>query len=161
MGGAKRDRVGTTDGLEATVTVPDDEAGNVAGLEPAVENEEPATPQPGDIDFEVREVQGKGFGIFVPTQKAPLTVANVTWFADQAAADAGVAELRDRFGWTWTPATYEWSEKEQSVDGPYGPETKTVRVRGEKIADGFWSHSYDLVFDPASLVELGLTGGSR
>jgi hypothetical protein len=149
--GGKRDTFGTRDGLQASISVPEGEEHLVEGL---TEDEEstPTEPRPANLAVEVRETK-KGWGLFVSTQEAPLTVNNATWYASKDAAEAGLKHLHDNFGWVWTSPVYHREERE--VENPNtGEVEKRVVKTGEVARPGFWSHSYGLVLDSSSLQEL-------
>lgn len=143
-----KDKFGTRDGLQATISVPEGEEHLVTGMEP--ESDAPPTePRPKNIAIEVVETS-KGWGLYVEGQHAPLTAANVTWHASQDAAAAAVAKIHEDFGWRWNGPAYDDSFEEQ--DDPNRPgQTRTVRVKGKNlVSPGHWTSDYHLLFDPAT-----------
>lgn len=147
-----KDTFGNRDSLQATVSVPEGEEHLVAGLAPQ-DDSPPTEPKPPEVVTEVRQTD-KGFGVYVDSQHAPLTLANVTWHSSQESADAAVKKMHEDFGWRWVAPQYDDSYEEQEDPNRPG-ETRTVRVRGKTlVAEGHWAGDYHLLFDPQTHAEL-------
>lgn len=158
------DSVGVGDALEIRLTVPADEEGRVTGgvsLDTSDDPKyEPTSPQPPSIKTDIREhAGGKGFGIFVSAQPAPLTINNMTWHPSAAAADEVVVWFHKNFGWEWAPPVYETEEipvidpntGEQRfwIDEDDGEKHLVTEIvdTDELIRPGYWTHGYSVVFD--------------
>lgn len=156
----KRDEFGVRDGMSVTLTTPEGEEGNVVGLEPETA-EAPTLPKPTDIAFEIRPHRTKGVGVFVATQAAPLTIDSTTWYESSDQAEEGIAWLKVHFGWYWQATVYKREEQEvidpntgEPRKDPEGNVLKVEVLTDAVLREGYWSHSYGRVFDPASLKEL-------
>lgn len=167
-----RDRVGAGDSLEVRFAVPEGEEARMTGgvvYDPPTDDPKyaPTSPQPPAIKTDIREhAGGKGFGIFVSAQPAPLTINNMTWHPTSAAASTVVDWFHENFGWQWVPPAFKQEQVARIdpntglqafyVDGVTGD---TVLIfdevdTDEVIRPGFWKHDYSVVFDSLTFAAL-------